>query len=34
MDPIQASVKPTVVATLREAAPLDSGVSGVLVTVQ
>ena len=28
IDPIQASVKPTVMATFREAAALDSGVSG------
>ena len=32
--PLQASAKPTVVATFREAAALDSGVSGVVVTVQ
>ena len=32
--PLQASTKLTVVATFREAAVLDSGVSGVLVTVQ
>lgn len=32
--PLQASAKPTVVATFKGAAALDSGVSGVKVTVQ